>query len=157
MCVLNAQSSEVELTTTCHLSAQLTSYRSLISKLNAKELPKELEDIAKDIRQELYTGTVPYTTRAPREGERDGVHYYFVTKEEFQRLEKEGKFLEVGESNGVFYGTSVTIHENKASSIGRPSNIRRRLSSRTQSSNRQRYFVISANGREVRYSGFAFK
>jgi len=37
--------------------------------------------------------SVSYTTRAPRRGERDGVDYSFVTREQFERLIDEGEFL----------------------------------------------------------------
>ncbi len=48
---------------------------------------------------------VSATTRAPREGERDGVDYYFLTREEFERGIAEGDFLEHAEVHGRFYGT----------------------------------------------------
>lgn len=50
--------------------------------------------------------SVSHTTRAPREGEEDGVHYHFVTVEEFNRQMAEGVFLESAEVFGNFYGTS---------------------------------------------------
>ncbi len=37
----------------------------------------------------------PYTTRPMREGERNGVQYYFVTEEELSRFESEGKVIEL--------------------------------------------------------------
>lgn len=50
--------------------------------------------------------SVSYTTRAIREGEVDGKNYFFVSKEEFNRLIAEGEFLEYAEVHGNFYGTS---------------------------------------------------
>ena len=38
--------------------------------------------------------SVSATTRAPRPGEVDGVHYYFVTKERFEDMIQKGEFLE---------------------------------------------------------------
>lgn len=47
---------------------------------------------------------VSCTTRKIRQGEVDGVDYYFMTMEEFDKLEKENKFVEVVEYNGNKYG-----------------------------------------------------
>ncbi|ASW42975.1 MAG: guanylate kinase [Clostridiales bacterium] len=49
--------------------------------------------------------SVSATTRSPREGEIDGVNYYFLTKEEFERKVKENGFIEYAEVHGNFYGT----------------------------------------------------
>ena len=49
--------------------------------------------------------SVSLTTRAPREGEEHGVHYYFVTREEFDRTVEEDGFLEHAEIYGNCYGT----------------------------------------------------
>ena len=49
--------------------------------------------------------SVSVTTRAPREGEIDGVNYYFSTREVFQKRLDEGGFLEWAEFCGNFYGT----------------------------------------------------
>ena len=45
------------------------------------------------------------TTRGIREGEVDGVNYYFVTKEEFKKRIEEGKLLEYNIYNDNYYGT----------------------------------------------------
>lgn len=49
--------------------------------------------------------SVSVTTRAPREGEIDGVNYYFLTPEAFQNLLAEDGLLEWAEFCGNFYGT----------------------------------------------------
>ena len=49
--------------------------------------------------------SVSDTTRAPREGEVNGVHYNFVTREEFKRKIAEGGYLEYAEYCDNFYGT----------------------------------------------------
>ncbi len=49
--------------------------------------------------------SVSATTRAPREGEIDGVHYHFIDRETFLRMIEENAFLEYAEYNGNFYGT----------------------------------------------------
>ena len=49
--------------------------------------------------------SVSWTTRAPRDGERDGVDYRFVTREEFEQLRDAGGFLEWFEVYGDLKGT----------------------------------------------------
>lgn len=49
--------------------------------------------------------SVSMTTRAPREGEIDGVNYFFVGKDEFQKIIEERGFLEYAQVYGNFYGT----------------------------------------------------
>ena len=51
--------------------------------------------------------SVSMTTRAPREGEVDGVDYYFVTREEFEQRIRENKLLEYAEFVGNYYGTPL--------------------------------------------------
>jgi guanylate kinase len=53
------------------------------------------------------TYSVSMTTRAKRPGERDGIDYYFVSREEFLKRVDEGKFLEHAECVGNFYGTPL--------------------------------------------------
>jgi guanylate kinase len=50
--------------------------------------------------------SISCTTRAPREGEIDGVHYHFLTREVFQERIAVGDFLEYVELFGNYYGTS---------------------------------------------------
>ncbi|MEN8254599.1 MAG: guanylate kinase [Verrucomicrobiota bacterium] len=49
--------------------------------------------------------SVSCTTRAPRGDEKDGVHYYFLSKKEFKARIKNGEFLEHAKVHGNFYGT----------------------------------------------------
>lgn len=49
--------------------------------------------------------SVSATTRAPREGETDGVNYYFISREEFLELINNGGMLEHAEFCGNHYGT----------------------------------------------------
>jgi guanylate kinase len=51
--------------------------------------------------------SVSATTRAPRPGEIDGVHYRFVNRDAFRRLIDEGRLLEWAEVYGNFYGTPL--------------------------------------------------
>lgn len=63
------------------------------------------------ILNELFkrTETVGYavsaTTRAPRDGEIDGVHYCFLTREQFEQKISENEVLEYTEYCGNYYGT----------------------------------------------------
>ncbi len=50
--------------------------------------------------------SVSYTTRTPRGGEQNGIHYHFVSREEFDGLVRNGEMLEWAEVYGNFYGTS---------------------------------------------------
>ncbi len=50
--------------------------------------------------------SVSFTTRQPREGERHGREYFFVSKEDFDNHAANGEFLEFAEVHGRFYGTS---------------------------------------------------
>ncbi len=45
------------------------------------------------------------TTRAPRSGEQDGIDYYFVTREEFEKKIAEDGLIEYAEYSGNYYGT----------------------------------------------------
>ena len=51
--------------------------------------------------------SVSATTRSPREGEKDGVSYYFLDRSEFMKLVEEGGFLEWAEYAGNCYGTPL--------------------------------------------------
>ena len=52
--------------------------------------------------------SVSYTTRPPRPGEQEGVHYHFVDEPAFRRLEAGGEFLESAHVHGNWYATSAT-------------------------------------------------
>ena len=56
-------------------------------------------------RQENLRMSVSATTRAPRPGEEHGVHYYFISKEEFQKNIDDGAMLEYARYVNNFYGT----------------------------------------------------
>ena len=57
-----------------------------------------------ELRPELVF-SVSATTRQPRAGEKDGVSYYFVSKESFKEMIENGEFLEYAEYVNEFYGT----------------------------------------------------
>ncbi|MBQ8994465.1 MAG: guanylate kinase [Oscillospiraceae bacterium] len=50
--------------------------------------------------------SVSCTTRAPREGEKEGVDYYYLTQEQFDELVETGQMLEYNFYAGNYYGTS---------------------------------------------------
>ncbi|WP_300363229.1 guanylate kinase [Hydrogenimonas sp.] len=54
-----------------------------------------------------YYFSISTTTRPPREGERDGVDYFFVDKETFEADIRAGEFLEYAQVHGNYYGTSL--------------------------------------------------
>eukprot|EP00984_Skeletonema_dohrnii_P027355 scaffold16874_cov123-Skeletonema_dohrnii-CCMP3373.AAC.7 len=51
--------------------------------------------------------SISHTTRKPREGEQDGVHYNFTTVDAIKKEIEAGKFVEYAEVHGNYYGTSV--------------------------------------------------
>ena len=60
-----------------------------------------------------YALSVSCTTRTPREGEKDGVHYFFISTEKFEKMIEEGGFLEYSNHFGNFYGTPKFFVEEK--------------------------------------------
>ena len=57
--------------------------------------------------------SVSFTTRAPRVGEEHGVNYNFVSREEFERMIRDGELLEHAEYVGNYYGTSLKVIQEK--------------------------------------------
>ncbi|MBQ7599187.1 MAG: guanylate kinase [Clostridia bacterium] len=56
----------------------------------------------------IYSKTdvaVSATSRKPREGEKEGVNYFYKTRKQFEKLLREGEILEHTEYNGNYYGT----------------------------------------------------
>lgn len=51
--------------------------------------------------------SISMTTRQKREGERDGIDYFFKSHEEFEALIEQDKFIEYAEYVGNYYGTPV--------------------------------------------------
>lgn len=56
---------------------------------------------------ERFGTPLPHTSRLAREGEEDGVHYHFVTRETMEEDIIDGKYLEFGEYDGALYGTKL--------------------------------------------------
>ncbi len=57
--------------------------------------------------------SISNTTRSPRDGEINGMHYFFISKEEFEKLIKEGLFLEYACYSGNYYGTNKKFVDEK--------------------------------------------
>ena len=64
--------------------------------------------LAEILKDERFRTSVSATTRAPREGETDGVSYHFISREDFDKKVGEEQFLEHAEYCGNCYGTLVT-------------------------------------------------
>ena len=54
----------------------------------------------------IFLKCVSCTTRSPRENEKDGVNYFFITKNKFEELDKKGEIIGKFEKYGNLYGTS---------------------------------------------------
>ena len=57
--------------------------------------------------------SVSATTRPPRPGEIDGVHYYFISREKFEEMIAQGAFLEYDAHAANYYGTPRAQAEEK--------------------------------------------
>ncbi|KAF7216165.1 MAGUK p55 subfamily member 4-like [Nothobranchius furzeri] len=83
------------------------SYRLIVligaSGVGVNELRKRLIKL----NPSTFQGPVPYTTRPMKEGELAGREYHFVTKELFEYMLCNNKFVEYGEGKGHMYGMSI--------------------------------------------------
>lgn len=61
--------------------------------------------LAEILKDESFRVSVSATTRKPREGEVDGVNYYFITNEEFEKRAANDEFLEHAGYCDHYYGT----------------------------------------------------
>jgi len=85
------------------VDAQRTGMLLIISGPSGTGKGTLVEKLMKDDPSFRFSCSV--TTRDPRVGEIDGVHYHFVTVEEYDRLVKENAFLEHATVHGNHYGT----------------------------------------------------
>ena len=60
--------------------------------------------------------SVSVTTRKPRDGEVHGVDYFFISEQEFLKLEKQDAFLESANVHGFYYATLKSFVDEKTSS-----------------------------------------
>lgn len=65
-----------------------------------------LFNLLRERHPDVFTLSVSHTTRAPRDGEAHGTHYYFVTHDEFEALAARDGFVEHARFGGNRYGTS---------------------------------------------------
>ncbi|MBF5050838.1 Guanylate kinase [Candidatus Clavichlamydia salmonicola] len=75
------------------ISAPAGTGKSTLTAMLLKEFSLDLEE------------TCSCTTRAPRNGEKEGLNYYFLSEEEFTQREKEGEFIETVYLFSAKYGT----------------------------------------------------
>ena len=64
--------------------------------------------LAEILKDNSFHCSVSTTTRQPRTGEIDGVNYFFISKEEFEKKVSNDEFLEYAEYCENFYGTLKT-------------------------------------------------
>ena len=64
-------------------------------------------------RYDNYALSISATTRTPREGETDGKEYFFVTKEQFEKMRDERKLIEYAQYVNNYYGTPKEYVEQK--------------------------------------------
>lgn len=57
--------------------------------------------------------SISNTTRSPRDGEINGMHYFFISKEEFEKMIDEDSFLEYACYSGNYYGTNKKFVDEK--------------------------------------------
>jgi len=69
-----------------------------------------IEMVRKDLKGLAYS--ISHTTRAPRKGEIDGVHYYFIGKRRFEKMIQAQEFVEWAAVYDQLYGTSISSLRN---------------------------------------------
>ena len=69
--------------------------------------------LAEILKDENYCVSVSATTRSPREGEVDGVNYYFMSKGDFLQRVADSEFLEYAEYCDNYYGTLMSEVDGK--------------------------------------------
>ena len=70
--------------------------------------------LAKKFEEETdFSRVITYTTRPMREGEENGVDYFFINSEQFNKMCEEGRFIEHAEYRGWKYGTAMNFKQNE--------------------------------------------
>ncbi len=67
--------------------------------------------VKKLLKKGSFALSISCTTRAPRKGEKDGVSYFFISKQKFSDMVEEGGFLEYSNHFDNFYGTPKAFVE----------------------------------------------
>ncbi|MGN1347690.1 MAG: guanylate kinase [Acutalibacteraceae bacterium] len=78
----------------------------IVSAASATGKDTIVSRVIKDSKGEAVI-SVSMTTRKPRENEKDGVNYYFVSEDEFRQNIAEGQMLEYAQYGRFFYGTPL--------------------------------------------------
>ncbi|OAL36917.1 guanylate kinase [Fonsecaea nubica] len=68
---------------------------------------------------DLFGFSVSHTTRKPRPGEEDGVHYHFITPEKFESMIADNAFEEHAKFGGNYYGSSKKAVQDVAEGKGK--------------------------------------
>lgn len=68
------------------------------------------------LENEQFVYSVSATTRNKREGEENGVNYFFITREDFEAMIEKNELVEYAEYNGNYYGTPKFFVENMLNS-----------------------------------------
>lgn len=95
--------------------------------------------------------SISYTTRPPRETEKDGIDYFFVTEEKFKQMIENDEFYEYVAFNGWYYGTSKKQFYSDSIFIMTPSGISKIIPEDRENSIII-YFDISDDKRKERLS-----
>lgn len=82
----------------------------LISGFSGAGKGTVIRELIKDTR---YAFSISATTRQPRVGEEEGVHYFFLTREKFTEMIGKNEFLEWAEFCNNYYGTPKKYVENQ--------------------------------------------
>lgn len=87
------------------------------------------DTIKRELIERGFEGVVTYTTRPPRAGEIDGVHYHFITQRDFMNKKEAGFFLEttsyqVASGETWYYGTAKDNLKNNSVIIMNPDGIK---------------------------------
>ncbi|GKY98386.1 hypothetical protein MPSEU_000796200 [Mayamaea pseudoterrestris] len=70
-----------------------------------------IEKLQKTFPNDQFGFSVSHTTRQPRPGEENGIHYHFTTVKEIEQAIMDKKFIEYAEVHGKYYGTSIAAVE----------------------------------------------
>ncbi|CAG4979130.1 unnamed protein product [Parnassius apollo] len=83
----------------------------MIKWVKYKTVPRILYDFSQEWYKKDHDHCVSHTTRAPRSGEKDGIHYHFTNKEDMIAAIEKGEFIETATFSGNMYGTSINAVE----------------------------------------------
>lgn len=88
-----------------------------------------------------YKRVISYTTRKPREGEMDGIHYHFVSQDKFDSMKRNNQFIETDNYSGSrSYGSAYRDYcvDNNLVKILTPNGVRQLVKNRL----RDNFFVV---------------